>query len=150
MEKLFIGALSWNTSDDMLGKAFEKFGTVREAKVITDRDTGRSKGFGFVTFDTKEAAAAAIAAMDGASLDGRNIRVTQAEEKARPAFGGGGGYSRPATGYDRPGGFVQEVVTTPARPTRDWGPDAPKGGAPHKKSFGGQRGGRGGTQGWDD
>lgn len=148
--KLFIGALSWNTDSMTLGKAFEKFGAVREAKVITDRDTGRSKGFGFVTFETKEAATAAIVAMDGSSLDGRTIRVTQAEEKPRPAFGGGGGgYTRPATGYDRPGGFVQEVVTTPARPTRDWGPDSPKV-ADRKKSFGGQRGGRGGTQGWDD
>jgi RNA recognition motif-containing protein len=87
-KKLFVGGLSWNTNDDMLRQAFEGFGTVDDAKVIADRDTGRSRGFGFVTFSDAEAAQKAQAGMDGKTLDGRNIKVNEAEDKPR---GGGGG-----------------------------------------------------------
>ena len=90
-KKLFIGGLSWNTTDDSLRAAFEKFGPVTEAKVITDRDTGRSRGFGFVTFEDDEAADKAIAALNGTELDGRAIRVDVAQAKQRGGGGGGGG-----------------------------------------------------------
>ncbi|MEQ1567293.1 MAG: RNA-binding protein, partial [Myxococcota bacterium] len=91
MKKLFVGGLSWDTTDDSLRESFERHGEVTEAKVITDRDTGRSRGFAFVTFSDNAAAAAAIAAMDGSVLDGRTVRVNEAEEKGRGGGGGGGG-----------------------------------------------------------
>lgn len=81
--KLFVGGLSWDTSDDSLKAAFSTHGDVTEAKVIMDRDTGRSRGFGFVTFAEASQAASAISALDGTSLDGRSIRVNLAEEKSR-------------------------------------------------------------------
>jgi RNA recognition motif-containing protein len=89
--KLFIGGLSWGTSDLGLREAFERFGPLVEAKVITDRDTGRSRGFGFVTFESASDAQNAMAEMDGAELDGRNLRVNEAEDKRRGGGGGGGG-----------------------------------------------------------
>jgi cold-inducible RNA-binding protein len=94
--KLFVGGLSWNTGDDMLREAFEPFGAVVEAKVINDRDTGRSRGFGFVTMSDSAHAQAAIAKLDGTSLDGRSIKVNEAE--ARSPRGGGGGGERGAGG----------------------------------------------------
>jgi RNA recognition motif-containing protein len=81
--KLFVGGLAWGTTDDGLRDAFAEYGAVREAKVIMDRETGRSRGFGFVTFDADKDASAAMQGLDGSSLDGRNIRVNQAEEKPR-------------------------------------------------------------------
>uniref|UniRef100_A0A5B6YSZ8 Putative Glycine-rich RNA-binding protein 4 isoform 2 n=1 Tax=Davidia involucrata TaxID=16924 RepID=A0A5B6YSZ8_DAVIN len=87
--KLFVGGLSWGTDDQSLRDAFSGFGDVTDVRVITDRDTGRSRGFGFVNFSTDEAANAAMSAMDGQQLDGRNIRVSIANE--RPA-GPRGGY----------------------------------------------------------
>jgi cold-inducible RNA-binding protein len=81
--KLFVGGLSWDTNDASLDAAFARFGSLREVKVITDRDTGRSRGFGFVTFDAPADAETALAAMDGAELDGRSIRVNLAEDKPR-------------------------------------------------------------------
>lgn len=79
--KLFVGGLSWGTDDSGLESAFAPFGTVSEAKVITDRDTGRSRGFGFVTFENSEAASAAIDALDGSELDGRSIKVNVAQPR---------------------------------------------------------------------
>ena len=86
--KLFVGGLSWDTNDISLREAFEACGTVIEAKVITDRDTGRSRGFGFVTLDSSEAAQKAISTLDGTEIDGRAVRVNEAEDKGR---GGGRG-----------------------------------------------------------
>jgi cold-inducible RNA-binding protein len=80
-KKLFVGGLSWDTSDDSLRAAMERFGDLQEVKVITDRDTGRSRGFGFVTFDDDSAADRAISEMDGTELDGRSIKVNEAQEK---------------------------------------------------------------------
>ncbi len=94
-KKLFVGGLSWDTTDDGLRAAFASFGEITEAKVITDRDTGRSRGFGFVTFAEGEEAQAAIAKMDGTNLDGKTIKVNEAQEKA-PRSGGGG---RPGGGF---------------------------------------------------
>src|SRR5262245_6712216 len=90
-KKLFVGGLSWNANDDGLRQAFERFGQIDEAKVITDRETGRSRGFGFVTFQGPESARSAIQEMNGTSLDGRSIKVSEAEERQRG--GGGGGRS---------------------------------------------------------
>jgi len=93
-KKLFVGGLSWDTTDDGLREAFSRFGDVVEAKVVTDRETGRSRGFGFVGYQNPADGATAQQAMDGASLDGRSIRVNAAEDKpggARTGGGGGGG-----------------------------------------------------------
>lgn len=91
--KLFIGGLSWGTDEDQLREAFSKYGQIVDAKVIVDRETGRSRGFGFVTYNSSEEAASAIQALDGQALHGRNVRVNYATERApRNNFGGGGGY----------------------------------------------------------
>src|SRR5262245_15499536 len=87
--KVFVGGLSWNTTDQSLLAAFQPLGEIVEAKVITDRETGRSRGFGFVTFQDAAAAKESVATMNGKELDGRAIRVDFAEDKPR---GGGGGF----------------------------------------------------------
>jgi cold-inducible RNA-binding protein len=79
--KLFVGSLSWDTTDQTLRDAFKRFGEVVEAKVITERDSGRSRGFGFVTFADDEAGRNAISEMNGTELDGRTIRVDEASER---------------------------------------------------------------------
>jgi len=89
-KKLVVGSLSWNINDHGLREAFEPFGEITEATVITDRDSGRSRGFGFVTFVDDEAADKAISALDGTELDGRPIKVNVARERSRE--GGRGGY----------------------------------------------------------
>jgi len=89
--RLFVGSLSWNTDDDGLRAAFERFGAVEDAKVITDRETGRSRGFGFVTFEEEAAAQAAIQEMNNSELDGRTLVVNEAQERAPRGGGGGGG-----------------------------------------------------------
>lgn len=83
--KVFVGGISWNTDDEGLRRAFEQYGDISEAKVITDRETGRSRGFGFVTFVDADAASSAISEMDGQDLDGRTIKVNEAQE--RPRYG---------------------------------------------------------------
>jgi RNA recognition motif-containing protein len=93
-KKLFVGGLSWGITDAELQKAFEPFGEIKEAKVITDRDTGRSRGFGFVTFTRDEDAATAISKMHGTNLDGRTIAVNEAQEKSPREGGRGGGRNR--------------------------------------------------------
>ena len=90
-KKLFVGSLSWDTSDQGLHDAFARFGEVTEASVVTDRDTGRSRGFGFVTFTDPKHAQEAKEAMDGASLDGRTLNVDIAHDRGRGGGGGGGG-----------------------------------------------------------
>ncbi|MCJ7803876.1 MAG: RNA-binding protein [Desulfobacterales bacterium] len=107
-KKLFIGGLSWDTTDDGLRQAFASYGEITEAKVITDRDTGRSRGFGFVTFAQDEDAKSAISKMDGTSLDGKTIKVNEAQEKSPRSggrsgggFGGGRGGGRGGGGRDR-------------------------------------------------
>ena len=90
-KKLFVGSLSWDTNDEGLRSAFGAHGEVSEAVVISDRDTGRSRGFGFVTFEDDEAADKALAALNGTELDGRSIRVDVAQAKQRSGGGGGNG-----------------------------------------------------------
>jgi len=87
--RLFVGNLSFNTTEESLMAAFQEFGEVVEARLMTERETGRSRGFGFVEMATAEAAKKAIEEMNGAVLDGRPLRVNEAE--ARPERGGGGG-----------------------------------------------------------
>lgn len=94
--KVFVGGLSWSTTDQTLLEAFKPHGEIVEAKVITDRETGRSRGFGFVTFQDGQSAQNSIAAMNGKKLDGRAIRVDLAQGKG----GGGGGGGRDRRSWD--------------------------------------------------
>jgi len=117
--KLFVGGLSYGTDDQSLRDSFANYGQVIEARVIMDRESGRSRGFGFVTYTSSEEASAAITAMDGQDLHGRNIRVNHATEKTGGfraggggGFGGGGyggggfgGGGSGGGGYDGSGGY---------------------------------------------
>ncbi len=104
--KLYVGNLSYNVRDDDLQQAFAQYGTVSSAKVMMDRDTGRSKGFGFVEMGSDPEAQAAINGMNGQALDGRAIVVNEARPREeRPGgFGGGGGRSGGGGGYGGGGG----------------------------------------------
>ncbi|KAG2629491.1 glycine-rich RNA-binding protein 2, mitochondrial-like [Panicum virgatum] len=102
--KLFVGGLSYGTDDHSLRDAFANYGQVIEARVIMDRESGRSRGFGFVTYTSSEEASAAITAMDGKDLHGRNIRVNHATERTGGfRASGGGGFG--GGGYGGGGGF---------------------------------------------
>lgn len=79
--KLYVSNLSFSVGDDNLGKLFEPFGQVVSAKVITDRSTGRSRGFGFVEMSTREEALLAISKMNGQDVEGRSLSVSEAREK---------------------------------------------------------------------
>jgi RNA recognition motif-containing protein len=97
--KLFIGSLAWATNDDSLKDFFASAGTVVSASVIVDRETNRSKGFGFVEMSSDEEAKAAVEQLNGKELDGRPIVVSEARPREeRPRDGGGGG------GYNGGGG----------------------------------------------
>ena len=92
-KKLFVGGLAWATDTEGLRAAFEKYGDIEDAVVITDRDTGRSRGFGFVTFTEDGDADKAMEEMNGSQLDGRTLNVNEARERRRGGGGGGrGGY----------------------------------------------------------
>ncbi|KAK2987211.1 hypothetical protein RJ640_013829 [Escallonia rubra] len=97
--KIFVGGLSYNTDETGLRDAFAMYGEVYDARVIVDRETQRSRGFGFVTFATPEDASAAIQALDGKELHGRVVRVNYANDNSRPSFGGGGGYTGDGGAY---------------------------------------------------
>jgi len=88
--KIYVGNLSFNTQEDTLSEQFKQFGTVSSCKIITDRDSGRSKGFGFVEMGTADEAQAAISSLDGNDMDGRNLKVNLAkpQEKRERSFGG--------------------------------------------------------------
>lgn len=99
--KLFIGSLAWATTDESLAALFSQVGTVTSARVITDRATGRSKGFGFVEMSTDEEAQRAVAELNGKDLDGRQIVVNEArpmEPRDNSSRGGGFGGGRPQGG----------------------------------------------------
>lgn len=94
MYKLFVGGLPFSTTDDELQQLFAAHGTVASAVVVKDRDSGRSKGFGFVEYENDEEGKAAEKALNGSDLGGRSITVNEArprEERPRRDFGGGGG-----------------------------------------------------------
>src|SRR3954464_12305694 len=92
--KLFVGNLSFNTTENDLQDAFAAHGTVVEANLMMDRATGRPRGFGFVTMSTAEEAQKAIEALNGASVDGRNLTVNIARPREERSGGGGGGGGR--------------------------------------------------------
>jgi RNA recognition motif-containing protein len=101
--RLYVGNLSWDTNDSTLRMAFEQDGrSVKDVHIVTDRETGRPRGFGFVEMGSDAEAQAAISAMDGAELDGRNLKVNEAEERKPRSGGGGGGGGR--GGYGGGGG----------------------------------------------
>ncbi|KAL5320793.1 hypothetical protein ACEPPN_011603 [Leptodophora sp. 'Broadleaf-Isolate-01'] len=105
MSKLFIGGLAWHTDENALRQKFEEFGAVEEAVVVKDRDTGRSRGFGFVRYGSDADAEAAITAMNNIEFDGRTIRVDKASERGSGGGGGGfGGGRGGGGGYGRGGG----------------------------------------------
>ncbi len=100
--RLYVGNLSWDTQEDDLIQAFEGDGrTVTSARIMTDRDTGRSRGFGFVTFVNGDDGDKAVEAMNGTEMEGRQLTVNEARERA-PRGGGGGG--RGGGGYGGGGG----------------------------------------------
>lgn len=88
-KKVFVGNLSFQTTESDITDAFAQYGTVESVQIITDRDTGRSKGFGFVVMD-EEGADKAIAQMSGAQVDGRALTVNEARPMVKRDFGGGG------------------------------------------------------------
>jgi RNA recognition motif-containing protein len=95
-KKLYVGNLTYGVTDGTLATMFEPYGTVQSAQVIMDRDTGRSKGFGFVEMGSDQEAQAAIAAMNGKEVDGRSLTVNEAKPRedrggGRGGHGGGGG-----------------------------------------------------------
>ncbi|MXQ98993.1 hypothetical protein E5288_WYG001505 [Bos mutus] len=99
--KLFVGGLNFNTDERALEDHFSSFGPISEVVVVKDRETQRSRGFGFITFTNPEHASNAMRAMNGESLDGRQIRVDHAGKSARGSRGGAfGGYER-GRGYPR-------------------------------------------------
>jgi RNA recognition motif-containing protein len=103
--RLYVGNLSFNTNAEGVRTAFQEFGTVSDVHLVSDRETGRSRGFAFVTMGTPEEAAKAIEGMDGRTLDGRPLRVNEAEQRQqRGAGGGGGGFRSGGGGYGGGGG----------------------------------------------
>ncbi|KAL8223802.1 hypothetical protein R6Q57_019277 [Mikania cordata] len=103
--RCFVGGLAWATTDRSLEDAFSQYGEIIDSKIINDRETGRSRGFGFVTFKDEQSLRDAIEGMNGQSLDGRNITVNEAQSRS----GGGGGGGRREGGYGgggrREGGY---------------------------------------------
>ena len=113
--RLFVGNLSFQTTEEDLQQAFQSYGEIAEIRLVLDRDTGRSRGFAFVAMADDEAARKATEGLNGAMLDGRPLRVNEAEERRdRPSGGGGnrsfgGGDDKPRRSFggsdDKRGGF---------------------------------------------
>ena len=99
---IYVGNLSWNLKDQDLLNLFASHGEVASAKIVTDKFTGRSKGFGFVEMPNDDQAQAAIAALNGTEVDGRNVVVN--ESRPKPEGGGGGGYKKRSFGGGGGGG----------------------------------------------
>jgi RNA recognition motif-containing protein len=102
--RLYIGNLSFNATADSIKTAFSAFGEVTDTHLVTDRESGQSRGFGFVTMGTSEAAQKAIREMNGTLLDGRALKVNEAEERPNNRGGGGGGGGRSGGGGRGGGG----------------------------------------------
>ena len=102
--RLYVGNLSYNTTRETLESAFAAAGEVREVAILTDRETGQPRGFGFVTMGTPQAAQNAIAQLNGAIVDGRALRVNEAQERTGGGGGGGGGGGRGGVGGGGGGG----------------------------------------------
>ena len=99
--KIYVGNLAYRTTEDDLRNEFEKHGSVNAVDIITDRETGRSKGFGFVEMLDSDEANAAINALDGATVGDRTLKVNEARPKAPRPGGGGGGFGGRSHGGDR-------------------------------------------------
>src|SRR3954469_14578184 len=135
--RLYVGNLSFNTNAEGVRTAFQEFGTVSDVHLVSDRETGRTRGFAFVTMGTPEEAAKAIEGMDGKTLDGRPLRVNEAEQRqARGGGGGGGGYRGGGGG----GGGYRGGGGGGGGGGGEWGGGGGGGG----DAGGGGRGGRGG------
>jgi cold-inducible RNA-binding protein len=98
-KEVYVGNLSFSTNDEGLKEVFSQFGTVESVNIVNDRDTGRSRGFGFVKMSSDEEAKAAIAGLDGKEVDGRMLRVNEAKQRefsgaGRRGGGGRGSYNR--------------------------------------------------------
>ncbi|MBM4104151.1 MAG: RNA-binding protein [Planctomycetes bacterium] len=127
-KKVYVGNLSLSVDSAMLETWFAEFGAVESVNIVTDRETSQSKGYGFVQMSSDAEAAAAIQALNGKEVEGRMLKVAEANPpKVKPRFGGGGGGPRGGGGR-RPGGF-----------------GGPRGGGGRREGgFGGNRGGDGG------
>jgi len=124
MQSIYVGNLNWNMSSEQLQEVFEKIGSVTSSRVITDRETGRSKGFGFVEMSVEDANKA-VAQLDGQEIEGRNLKVNLAEDKKKAT----GGFTRsPSTSsYDRPkrdsysDNSFQDLGESRPRSKKNWG-----------------------------
>lgn len=101
MKNIFVGNLSFGATEDAVRVLFEQFGTIERVSIITDRDTGQSRGFGFVEMSSNDEAHRAIAALDGKELEGRALKVNEARPKEDRGFGGGGAYRSNSGGGKR-------------------------------------------------
>jgi len=101
---IYVGNLPWSTNDDDLREMFQAYGEVEGARVILDRETGRSRGFGFVQMPNAEEANQAIQTLNGSDFSGRPLRVNESQPKPRTGGGGGGGYGGGGGGYGGGGG----------------------------------------------
>ncbi|XP_078447279.1 glycine-rich RNA-binding protein RZ1A-like isoform X2 [Wolffia australiana] len=163
--RCFVGGLSWSTTDRDLKDAFEKFGRVTEARVVMDKFSGRSRGFGFVTFDDEKSMEDAIDDMNGVDLDGRSITVNKAQPQPGGGGGGGGGRRGGTAGSgdcfkcSKPGHFARECPSGDDGGRRDdrygggdrYGrhgsrPDRSSGGSRGNDRYGGSGGGGGGDR----
>lgn len=97
--ELFVGNLSYSTSEENLQTLFSQFGTIESLKVISDSETGRSRGFGFVKMSTEDEAQRAIEGLNGQDCDGRDLKVNLAQPREKRAPGSGGGYGGGGGGY---------------------------------------------------
>jgi RNA recognition motif-containing protein len=98
-KRLYVGNLKYTVTSEQLAEVFAQFGPVNSAEVLIDRETGRSRGFGFVEMPNDDQALAAIETLDGRDHDGRRLTVNEAKPRTQGGGGGGGGYRR--GGYDR-------------------------------------------------
>ncbi|ORY66016.1 uncharacterized protein BCR38DRAFT_456675 [Pseudomassariella vexata] len=138
MSKLFIGGLAWHTEEQTLRQKFEEFGPVEEAVVVKDRDTGRSRGFGFVRYAQEGDAQNAIASMNNVEFDGRTIRVDKASDTGPRGGGGGFGGGR-GGGYGGRGGSYGGAPQYGGQQGGGYG----QGAYPPAQGYGGGRGGGG-------
>ncbi|KAH7888333.1 hypothetical protein F5I97DRAFT_1851660 [Phlebopus sp. FC_14] len=154
--KIYVGNLSWNTTDDTLRQAFSQYGQVIDSIVMRDRDTGRSRGFGFVTYSSPIEAETAIASLNEQEIDGRRVKVNLAN--ARGSGGGGGGgygggyggggygggaYGGGGQGYGQPAGYSGGYVGQGGYPGVYPPQQGFQGGGGYG-GYGGQQGGGGG------
>lgn len=150
MSKLFIGGLAWHTDDTALRAKFEEFGQVEEAVVVKDRDTGRSRGFGFVRYASDAEADTAMQNMNNIEFDGRTIRVDKASDRAGGGGGGGGRGGYGGGGYGRGGGGGGYNGGGGGGYGGQWGPPGGQGGGYQGQGQGGYGGGGGGQRGYGD